>query len=320
MPKVSVIVPIHNPGKYLIPLLNSIIYQTFQDIEIFLIDDGSTDGSREIIKQFEANDSRITAIFRDANQNEHFGQKYSADLGRSLATGEYIMLIDHDDELTLDAIERLYSYTNNGEIDVVQGSYRQIDDHGNITYKPPKFWDEPIIFRDLNSLSEDILLFHLAYAPIALWCCLIKNDFQKQLELHDCIYNDTNFIWELKITANTFCYIPEETYIYKLHDSTSMGTNANKVVYNIFKIFDFLKIFLQEYDISDKLWQIYYVFKFFTLHKVHAGLSPQIKLDYFKQVSKFIKEDPDIAHLIMMHPIDQDFLIHYLLLKHYKEN
>ena len=69
MPKVSIIVPVHNPGKYLIPCIESCINQTFQDIEIFLIDDGSTDGSRQIIKDYEARDNRITAICR--RKGEH---------------------------------------------------------------------------------------------------------------------------------------------------------------------------------------------------------------------------------------------------------
>ena len=53
MPKVTIIVSVHNPGKYLTPCLNSIVNQTFQDIEILLIDDGSTDGSRQILKDYE---------------------------------------------------------------------------------------------------------------------------------------------------------------------------------------------------------------------------------------------------------------------------
>ena len=127
-PKVSIIIPVHNPGKYFKPLLNSVIRQTLTDIEVFLIDDGSTDGSRDIIKEYAEKDSRIQYIFRDKDPNENFGQKYSADLGRQKAQGEYIMLIDHDDELMLDALEVLYSYTENGTVDVVQGRNISIDE------------------------------------------------------------------------------------------------------------------------------------------------------------------------------------------------
>ena len=122
--------------------------------------------------------------------------------------------------------------------------------------------------------------------------------------MHDCIFNDTNFIWQLKISAETFCYIPEETYIYKYHDSTSMGENTDKVPYNIFPVLDFLQDFLEKNNVSEKLWKLYYAFKFYTLNKIHAGLSPQVKLEYFKEVSKTIKHDPDITHLLMMHSLD----------------
>lgn len=65
MAKVSIIVPVHNPGKYLKPLLNSLIHQTFTDLEILLIDDGSTDGSRDILKEYEKQDSRIQVFLRN---------------------------------------------------------------------------------------------------------------------------------------------------------------------------------------------------------------------------------------------------------------
>lgn len=319
MPKVSLIVPVHNAGEYLIPMLDSIVNQTFKDIEIILIDDGSTDGSRETLKQYEAADNRIKVIFREKTQDELFGQKYSADLGRSIATGEYIMLLDHDDKLVPNAVEVLYSYTNNGTIDVIQGRYTQIDESGNVILKTPDFWQKPTIISNLDSLSEDILLLHLAYAPIAVWACLIRNEFQKDIELPDCIYNDTNFIWELKIRARTFCYIPDEVYIYNIYgDSTSGSSNSNKTISHIFLVFNYLNEFLKQSNISEKLWKLYYVFKFFTLNKMYAGISPQTRLNYFHKVSKEIENDMDITHLLMMYPMNSDVLIHYLLLRQYR--
>jgi len=156
----------------------------------------------------------------------------------------------------------------------------------------------------------------LAYAPIALWACLIRSELLKDLELTDCIFNDTDFIWKLKIKAKTFCYIPNEVYIYRMHNnSTSTCSNADKVISNIFTILDCLKDFLDKEKISEKLWNIYYVFKFYTLYKMHAGLSPMIKLNYLKEVSKYIQSDIDITHLLMISNIDKDILLYYLLLR-----
>ena len=319
MPKVSVIVPVHNAGKYLVPMINSIIFQTFKDIEIFLIDDGSTDGSREVLKYFESLDDRITVIFRDKSPDESFGQKYSADLGRSLAKGEYIMMLDHDDELIPNAIEILYSYTNEGKMDVVQGRNRAIDDDGNIVYRTPDFWPQPTIVTDVNLLSEDLLMLHLVYAPIALWACLIRNDFQKDLPLSDRIFNDTDFIWELKIKAKNFCYIPEEVYINKMHSDSSSGSkNIEKIAYEMFYIIEYLKEFLEKEQVSDKIWQLYYAYKFYSLQKMHVGSPLMIQYKYNKRISEAIRNDPDVTHLLMIYP-EHNILMKYLLLKNAKD-
>ena len=182
MPKVSLIVPIHNPGKYLTPLLNSLVNQTFKDIEIFLIDDGSTDGSRQILKDYELRDSRIKVIFRRKSKQEHFGQKYSVDLGRILATGDYFMMIDHDDELTLDAVEILYNATDNGTIDVVQGRNISFNEQGVMVYQTPDTWPDKTIIYNIEDLTFEQQFNHLVGGPIALWACLIRTEFAKNIK------------------------------------------------------------------------------------------------------------------------------------------
>ena len=288
MPKVSIIVPVHNPGKYLTSCLNSIINQTFQDIEILLIDDGSTDGSRQILKDYELRDARITTIFRRKGEYEKFGQKYSADLGRMLARGEYILMMDHDDELTPDAIEKLYEATENGTIDVVQG--RSISErNGTITYITPDNWPEKTIVNSVDEMSFEQQFFHLNTAPISLWACLIRKDIQKDLELTDCVFNDTDFIWKLKLTVKTFCYLPDYIYIQHSHsDSASGEDNADKNIFNIFIALNSLEKFLKYRNTPASLWQLFALYKF----QIQYGQSKsQISQDvYIKYMSKLKEE------------------------------
>ena len=320
MPKVSVIVSIHNPGKYLIPMLDSIIYQTFKDLEIFLIDDGSTDGSREIIKQYEQKDNRIITIFREKSENERFGQKYSADLGRSLATGEYIMMLDHDDLLPVDAIEKLYSYTNNGTVDVVQGRNISMNDQRDITFETPDFFPEPTLITDIEALPDYLLALHLVYTPISLWACLIRNEFQKEIELVDCIYNDTDFIWRLKLLAKSFYYIPDRVYIHNDHeDAVSGANNADKNTFETFRMFQFLEQFLHEQKISSNLWDYYFAYKFIRFYVQSCGLTPKTKASFFQQVGEAIKTDRNIAYIFSIYPLDINIIFYYLMLRQYAD-
>ena len=300
LPKVSIIVPVHNPGKYLKPLLNSLIRQTFTDIEILLIDDGSTDGSRDILKEYEKKDNRIQVYFRDKDPTENFGEKKSVDLGREKASGNYIMIVDHDDELMLNAIEILYSYTDNNTIDVIQGRNISINENNELVYATTNLWPTVTVLKHISNLTQDQLWNHLTQGPIALWACLIRKDFQKNLELGDYVFNDTDFIWKLKITAETFCYIPD--YIYKQNehkDSTSGSLNNNKYVFEIFKCFDNLEKFLKEQSVNYDIWQYYTLYAFRMLLGHSGGNFTQENYQKFlDKIKSVLLRNPDISYLL----------------------
>lgn len=113
MIKVSVIVPIYNAEKYLKECLDSIVNQTLKDIEIILIDDGSTDGSADICRSY-LSDSRVSYYHK-----ENEGLAAARDDGMLKATGEYIGFVDSDDWMELDAYEKMYSAAKSNDSDVV---------------------------------------------------------------------------------------------------------------------------------------------------------------------------------------------------------
>ncbi len=101
--KVSVIVPVFNTEEYITKCLNSLVNQTLKEIEIIVIDDGSTDASCEIVKSFMKSDSRIILI----NQ-KNAKQGAARNIGINYATGEYVGFVDSDDWVDLNYFERLY--------------------------------------------------------------------------------------------------------------------------------------------------------------------------------------------------------------------
>ena len=299
MPKVTIIVSVHNPGKYLTPCLNSIINQTFQNIEVLLIDDGSTDGSRQILKDYESRDARITTIFRRKSEYEKFGQKYSADLGCALARGNYLLMMDHDDELMPDAIENLYKATDNETIDVVQGRSTSINENNVMVYHTPNTWPQKTTIKDINALNFDLQCFHLVYAPIAVWACLIRKELANKLTLIDCVFNDADYIWRLKIASNSFRYIPN--YIYEHHhheDSVSGKKNANVNSFHIFTVFKELEKFLKEQGASQRLWQLFTMYKFRMLYGQGDNLSPELRIKYMQQVKEAFQFEFDITNYV----------------------
>lgn len=105
MAKISVIIPVYNVEKYLAQCLDSVLNQTFKDIEIICIDDGSTDGSVEILNKYSQSDERIKLILQD-----HAGVSVARNVGMKVAEGEFITFVDSDDYLlSVDYLKKLYN-------------------------------------------------------------------------------------------------------------------------------------------------------------------------------------------------------------------
>ena len=120
---VSVVVPVYNSEKYLEDCLDSIINQTYRNLDIILVDDGSTDSSGDICEKYAQKDSRITVIHK-----VNGGNGDARNEGYRQAKGQWLVMADNDDLLHLQQIEILLNIANEKNADVVIGNYRAISD------------------------------------------------------------------------------------------------------------------------------------------------------------------------------------------------
>lgn len=114
MPNISIVIPVYNTEKYLKRCLNSILHQSFQDFEVILIDDGSTDRSPLICDEYTKLDNRIKAVHQINS-----GVSSARNLGLKIAIGEYIWFIDSDDYITVDSLRELSNILKNNNIDLI---------------------------------------------------------------------------------------------------------------------------------------------------------------------------------------------------------
>ena len=114
MTKISVIVPVYNTHDYLNECIDSVLNQSLADFELICIDDGSTDDSLDILKDYEKKDTKVQVI-----SQENRGLGASRNVGLNIAQGEYVMFLDSDDYLKSDALEKLYNEANNNDLDLV---------------------------------------------------------------------------------------------------------------------------------------------------------------------------------------------------------
>lgn len=168
---ISVIVPIYNVSQYLKQCIDSIINQTYKNLEIILIDDGSTDNCLEIMREYEKSDNRIKCYTR-----ENKGLLYTRIDGVNKATGEYVIFVDSDDWIELNTIEILYNKIINYSADMVKCSYRMVFEN-RIIDEIRKENDTIYEKESLNKIYEELAsnyIFHSA------WSQLIKAEIIKK--------------------------------------------------------------------------------------------------------------------------------------------
>ena len=127
---VSVIVPVYNASKYLRRCLDSIRYQTFNDFEVVLVNDASTDDSLEILKEYCEQDFRIKLVSHNFNKGLPTARK----TGLQHAVGEYIFFIDSDDWIEPDTLELMYECAMSGDKDIVFSEYDRVDINGDVEF------------------------------------------------------------------------------------------------------------------------------------------------------------------------------------------
>ena len=227
MPKVSVIVPVYNVEQYLPKCLDSLIKQTLDDIEILIIDDGSTDSSGVIADQYAESNKNIVVVHKP---NEGYGK--TMNLGLSLVKGEYVGILESDDWCSPFMLERLYTVAKEKDIQVIKSDYYQwwgIDDHSRY---------QNVVRSDLYDVITNIKRnAEILFLPPTIWSALYKRDFLEEncisfLGTPGASYQDTSFHHKVMCCVKSLLII-NEGYIYYRQDNTSSSVNNKGKIFCI---------------------------------------------------------------------------------------
>lgn len=215
LPNVSILVPICNVDKYLAQCLDSLVNQTLREIEIICINDGSTDNSLSIIKEFAAKDNRIVIIDKP---NSGYGD--SMNRGLSIAKGEYIGIVESDDFADAAMFEKLYQLTNGGSIDIVRSNYyRYWDSKGDAECFEAEIaqYDKVISLYDEPSL---LLISPAIWSAIYRKSFLLKNNI-RFLPTPGASYQDTSFFIKTLCKAQKIIYTKDKFLHYRQDNASS---------------------------------------------------------------------------------------------------
>lgn len=249
MPKVSIVVPVHNAGQYLHRCIDSLVSQTLVDIEIVLVLDVPTDGSDKVAESYANLDARIKLVYNSVNL--HIGLSRNAGLNAS--TGEYIGFCDHDDYCELDMFEKLYAKAIEDSADIVVSNF--FDE-----------WDDEVAFFNFpQGLSDKEFQAKMFSALIAgkysrkntesfsnanvIWNQIFRKDFllNNHLELCDnriVTMEDVLFNIKTHFYAQQVSFVPEAFYhhINNSHNSFDKYEYRSlvRIIAHITEIYTFL--------------------------------------------------------------------------------
>lgn len=228
MVKVSIIVPIYNAEKYLEQCLESIEKQTLKDIEIICVDDGSTDGSPQIMDKFKERDNRFVVIHKPNGGNGH-----SMNAGLAAATGQYIGCVEADDFIEPNMFEKLYLYSNEGSVDIVKSNFWNCYEEEDGTIRK-------VLNQERANMPEIVEPFTIKEHPQILWGhpsiwsaiykrSLIEDNGIKFKQAKGGGWVDNPFFFETMCCAKSIIWTSRPFYNYRteVEGSSSKGYDFN---------------------------------------------------------------------------------------------
>lgn len=216
MKKITQIITYYNEEKYITKCIESLLNQTYSNIEIIAISDGSTDGGPELVSAI--NDKRIIMINNDTNS----GQGFCRNQGLDIATGDYVGFFDGDDISHLDRLEVLANYLDlHEDIFCVSCDYECIDENGAI------YEEEHLrVITDINEIKANFLIG----CPVGCSCALFRRQLVEEhniRELVGCKTAEDYHFWLQCLPYGTFANINKPLFYYRQHNSQSKIAERN---------------------------------------------------------------------------------------------
>ena len=235
-PAVSIIVPVYNVEAYLDKCLESVVNQSFDNYEVIIINDGSTDKSEEIAQQYTLKYDHVILI----NQ-ENKGLGGARNTGLKIAQGEYILFVDSDDYIHRDTLMLAYNEAMKKQADIVVFGYTIIDELGNIIKTEKGFENAKSTLKENREL--------LMCPPVA-WNKLIKKDLfvNSGVQFPDrAWYEDLRTILKLYLHAQSFGFVDKSLYFYlKRKGSITNALKTDRLIEIVDAVEDLLNYYKEQ--------------------------------------------------------------------------
>lgn len=241
---ISVIVPVYNVEKYLRQCLDSIINQTYRNLEIILVDDGSTDSSGIICDEYAQIDARIKVIHKE---NGGLSSARNAGLDVCISGGDYVAFVDSDDWLELDMYERLYETSKKYNADIV-ASKIYLEYKNKTGFLNERYWPQKVVTIDeFNKmrLFKDVCYQRLYYTTVCNK--LYNSQIFKKLRFPHYLYEDVFVILDILRAASVIALLPEHKYHYRQREGSIMYKEFSDTSLDIIEAWKYNVLLLEDW-------------------------------------------------------------------------
>lgn len=279
---ISVIVPVYNAEKYLQKCLDSILEQTYKNLEIIIINDGSTDNSGQICQEYEKQDDRIVYI-----EKENSGVSDTRNAGMDRMTGPYVTFVDSDDWLEPNYVKFLYEKLIEHQADIVVGNYTSFNESNSVFYFHTsadyyeKVYDNKSVIPCLYDAKE-----LLKSALIVPWGKIYKKEIIANFRFPiDRIGEDALFNLKALLGSKKVVYVNKSAYIYRVREGSLSNTWSDKWIRDAIYIIEERLSLLASlgYPLSEHRRAYKMSLDYISSEAYNRGLANSHELNYIKE-------------------------------------
>ena len=282
---VSIVIPVYNSKGTIIKCVNSIIEQNYSNLEILLIDDGSTDGSERICDQLAAKDNRIK-VYHQIN----LGASAARNKGIEAATGEYLMFVDSDDYLEKNAVELCVAYQREFYADLIIFGYF-VGDNAIID-------GQNIINLNTVETAKQVAGIRGSSIKGYLWnkffSISIINDNKLRFDTEISLCEDALFCQEYITFCKKIIYLPFALYHYSINSTSFTHAKISKRTCSVFnayeKILTCCDLFYKDKELNNLLLSNYYSHYILNLQRIKNELTVEERKEFW-YIYEFIKKN-----------------------------
>jgi glycosyltransferase involved in cell wall biosynthesis len=294
-PDVSLVLPIYNVEPYLREALDSAVGQSLKNIEIICVNDGSTDGSPRIVREYARRDSRIVVV-----DKPNAGYGHAMNVGIDRASGKYVAILEPDDRIERTMLEELFALASKHNLDIVKSDFNRFRGEGKTLVKTLNRCCNDA--RNYNAVLDPAEHLEIFRYVMNTWCGIYRRDFLTQNNIRHnetpgAAFQDNGFYFQTMCLAKRIMYVDRQFYMNR-RDNPGSSVKSRDKVYAVNNEHAFINAFFEKNGTLNSVYKgVHFLRKFGNYKFTLSRTDESVHLEYMKKISEEFGEDMRLGNI-----------------------